>query len=158
MTRDQLFMTVSKGNQAAAQFLSTVVSVLHTWDDLIDRDKPVSPEEINAAFVSALIDLPRNQFYVRHFDLLNPLLLSAINNWMVANQLESTLDMEDKRIAFISRSSYVDLITQVAFLLGGADWVNEIGPQIRRFTHSEGWEGYLKNLDIEREARAQSQQ
>ena len=154
MNRDELFLTVSKGNQEAANFLTVMVSVLHVWDDLIDKDKPVAPQTITNTFIAALVALPRNPFYGRHFDVLNPVLMSAINNWLVANELEFGDDEDDKRIAFISRSSYVDLITTVAFIVGGLDWVKEIGPSIRRFAHSEGWEGYLVNLQAERDARA----
>ncbi len=139
------------------EFLESVVRIAHVWDDLIDQDAPVEPRDINDAFRLALFSLPRNPFYVRHFDLLNPLLLSAINNWVVANQLEATGDIEDRRIAFISRSSYIDLMTQVAFIMGGEDWVREVGPEIRRFVHQEGWEGYLQNLETEFAARARRQ-
>lgn len=157
MERNELFVTVTNGDKSAADFLSCIVDVLHVWDDLIDRDKPFDPEAVNWAFTTALVTLPRNAFYQRHFEWLNPLLLSAINNWRVANILEAGDDEADKRIAFISRSSYIDLITQVAFIVGGSDWVRKVGPQIRRFAHSEGWEGYLNNLEAEKAARKQRQ-
>lgn len=157
MERNELFVTVARGNEAAANFLSTIVDVLHTWDDLIDQDHEFDAVAVNRAFTAALFTLPRNQFYMRHFDLLNPVLMSAINNWHVANILENGYSDEDKRIAFISRSSYIDLITQVAFIVGGHEWVIQVGPEIRRFAHSEGWEGYLANLETEKAARAQRQ-
>ena len=154
MKREDLFNTVCMGDRDAARFLLTIVGVLHTWDDLIDLDHDVTPAEINAAFFAALVELPRNRFYAENFGILNPVLLSAINNWHVANLLESTDSEADKRIAFISRSSYIDLITTVAFLIGGDEWVREVGPEIRRFAHSEGWEGYLANLKAEQAARS----
>lgn len=154
MERNELLLTVTKGDKSAADFLSCVADIAHVWDDLIDQDHEVDPESIHWAFTTALITLPRNAFYQRHFEWLNPLLLSSINNWRVANSLESGDDEADKRIAFISRSSYVDLITQVAFIIGGSDWVRQVGATIRRFVHSEGWEGYLANLETEKAARA----
>lgn len=154
MTQDEFFLTVSRGNVAAAQFLRTMFDIAHVWDDLIDRDVGVTPERIDAAFFNALVLLPRNEFYRQHFDLLNPLVISGIHNWYVANQLERTGDESDLRIAFVSRSGYIDLITQVAFLVGGGAWVAEIGPTIRRRVHEEGWEAYLKYLEAERQAQS----
>lgn len=154
MDKETLFRHVCGGNPAAAQFLMDMVEVLHLWDDLIDMDRPVPPEAINDAFRMALVDIPRNPFYQSNFDLLNPVLLSAINNWHVANILEAGDAEDDLRIAFISRSSYIDLITQVAYIVGGDEWVRHIGPDIRRFAHSEGWVKYQDNLKAERTARA----
>ena len=51
------------GNQAAVNFNLLFRDILHTWDDLIDRDKPVSGEAIHQAFRAALVLLPANPFY-----------------------------------------------------------------------------------------------
>ncbi len=153
MSKEQLIQVVCKGDASAAEFLFAITDVAHVWDDLIDQDRDVRPEEINRAFMNALVGLPRNAFYARHFDLLHPVLISAVNNWQVANQLEQAGSSDDLHIAFITRSSYVDLVTQVAFILGGPEWVRSVGPEIRRFAHAEGWEKYVSNLDAEHAAR-----
>lgn len=152
-TRDQLIRTVSRNDPAAVEFLTAVVDIAHLWDDLVDRDKDVPVDVINRAFVSALVTLPRNPFYARHFDLLNPILVSAIGNWQIANEFEAGESESDLRIAFILRSSYANLLTQVAFIVGGLDWVRAVGPDVRRFTHAEGWDKYLENLSAEKAAR-----
>lgn len=154
MTREDLFVSVARGDRDAVAFLEAIFRIAHVWDDLVDLDEPVDPVDLDEAFRLALFDLPRNPFYVNHFGLLNPLLLSAINNWQVATVMERSGDEPDKRVAFITRSSYTDLITQVAFIKGGPDWVLEMGPTIRRFVHQEGWDQYLENLEIEKAARA----
>ena len=148
-----MLLTAVKGNRDAADFLATIVAVLHFWDDLIDKDQQLTDKDINDAFWKALIVLPRNNFYREHFHLLNPLLMAAIHNWSAATKLEREGDSGDKHIAFILRSSYVDLITQSALLVGGPEWAEEVTPTIRRFTHSEGYEGYLKNLAEEESRR-----
>lgn len=157
MTRDELLLTVAKGDHGAADFLATVHDIAHVWDDLIDRDVDVSPECIHQAFFSALVRLPRNAFYMRNFEALNAILVSAINNWQVANELERGGSTDDLHISYITRSAYTDLILMVAHLVGGQGWVREIGPTVRRFVHGEGWEGYLSNLQHERAAREQRQ-
>lgn len=154
MTRAELFEWITRGDAAAAEFLEVVTQIAHAWDDIVDRDKPFDAEAVHRAFFSALVVLPRNTFYTTHFGLLNPVLISAINNWRVANELEAGEDEDSLRIAFISRSSYCDLVTQTAFILGGTLWVREVGPAIRRFVHQEGWESYQTDLAAEKAARS----
>lgn len=153
MTRNEFFLQVAKDNQSAAAFLAMVSEIAHTWDDLIDKDHEVTDFAISRAFTLALVGLPNNNFYSAHFSQLNPLLISSINNWIVANELEKMDTDESKRIAFITRSAYTDLVTHVAFIIGGSDWVEEIGPKIRLFVHAEGWDAYQANLANERSAR-----
>lgn len=154
MTKHDVLHSFTRGDPDATRFLTMVTDIAHVWDDLIDLDVPVDPQAVHNAFFDALVVLPRNPFYARHFEMLNPILIAAINNWRVANTLEAGDDEADHRIAFISRSSYIDLITQVAFLIGGHEWVREVGPAIRRFVHAEGWEQYQANLKAEKAARA----
>ena len=142
-----------KGNKAAAEFIESVLGIAHTWDDLIDRDKEVSNHDINKAFFEALIRLPRNTFYNANFEHLNSVLINSVSNWQIATKLERTGSEYETSIAFILRSSYVDLITQSALLIGGEMWACKVGEEIRRFTHHETYQGYLKTLAVEKAAR-----
>ena len=144
-----------KGNVDAANFLNGVIGVLHVWDDLIDKDTNLSDLEINQAFWYLFVGLPREPFYKQNFDLLNPILMVAIQNWFAANVMERGDDQADKRIAFILRSSYVDLITQSALIVGGLEWSVQVAPDIRRFAHAEGYGNYLINLQDEKDKRGQ---
>lgn len=153
MHREQLIQEVTKGDQSATDFLLMIHDVAHVWDDLIDRDLDVAPSAINAAFFAALIGIPNNAFYRRHIDQLQPLVMSSVTNWLVANQLEATDSESDKHIAFITRSGYVDLFLYVAALIGGPAWAVEVGAKVRRFVHAEGIETYLSNLAAEKAAR-----
>ncbi len=147
-------LELMRGNQAAAHFIELIVELLHFWDDLIDRDKAVSDEVINDRMFKLFVTLPRNPFYASNFSTLNPVLVNAITNWHVANRFERTEADEYKlRIAYIVRSSYVDLITQSALIVGGPAWAVEVGEQIRLYAHKETYEGYLTNLQTEITAR-----
>jgi hypothetical protein len=134
------------GHPDAAAFLITLIEILHAWDDLIDRDKPVSPEMINWAFWRALVELPRNCFYQEHFHDLNPILGMAIQNWHAANLMESTESEADKEISFILRSAYADIVIQAAYLVGGYEWSRQVSVPVRREFHKEGYAGYRNNL------------
>jgi hypothetical protein len=51
------------GNQDALNMYRMFVDLAHIWDDLVDKDKPVSADEINQAFLTCLVYLPANPFY-----------------------------------------------------------------------------------------------
>lgn len=140
-------------NDSAVDFLDGMIGVAHLWDDLIDRDKPVTDGAINQAFWFMLVDLPRNEFYREHFNALNPIVMVSFMNWQASNVMERAGTNDDKHISFILRSAYVDLVTQCAFIVGGADWAAKMVPQIRRFAHCEGFDKYLVNLQTEINAR-----
>lgn len=145
-----MLLRVVCGNESAAHFLDLITNILHLWDDLQDKDKPITAEDINLAFWNALIELPRNAFYRQNFAELNPILAVAIQNWHAANEMEATESADDKQIAFIVRSSYVDLVIQSARICGGYEWARKVTTEIRRFWHGETFAGYLKNLAIEK--------
>lgn len=156
MTREERIAQLTPmllGNVSAAQFITLVIEALHIWDDLIDKDKQVQDAAINDVFYSLFVVLPRNEFYKQHFSYLNPILVNAITNWHIANQMERQGDDYQLRIAYILRSSYVDLTTQCAVLVGGLEHGVDIGFRNRLFAHKETWEGYLINLDNEQQAR-----
>lgn len=143
-----------KGDKSAVDYVETMCSVAHVWDDLIDKDHEVSPDDINKLFFDVLVKLPRNTFYRKHFEHLNSVLVNAMSNWLVATKLEREGTDYETRIAFVLRSSYVDLITQAAFLLGDQKWACVVGEEVRRLTHEETYEGYIVNLDKEKAARS----
>jgi len=146
--RDQL-LAWFKGNAAAADYVDMVCRIAHLWDDLIDRDKEVPDDEINQGFFEALIKLPRNPFYRTHFDHLNAVLINAVSNWQIATKLEREGGDYEKSIAFVLRSSYADLITQSALIVGGEKWACQVGEEVRKATHGETFDGYIKNLSKE---------
>jgi hypothetical protein len=148
-----LFNEFLLGNTEAIQFVVRVFRALHVWDDLIDRDKPLTDDEINSVFWDLLVVLPTDPFYTRNIALLSSTLVNAIINWHVANKLEREGDDKDKSIAFILRGAYIDLLSTSAFIVGGMRWAQEIGPAIRRWAHEETFDEYMVNLAKECEAR-----
>lgn len=144
-----LIHTWLKGHQEAMAFIETVFTIAHTCDDLTDRDKPVETTTMQQAFWLAMIDLPRNRFYVEHFALLNGCLQTAFLNWQIANRLEQMAAPNAKEVAFILRSSYTDLITLCAWILGGTDWAVQVGTDSRLRASSEGFAMYQERLTHE---------
>jgi len=153
MNREDVIRFITKGNSDAERFLLDFVAVLHLWDDLIDKDKTPSDEEIHDCFWKALVEIPSNAFYQSHRHILTPIIVTSITNWLTANRLERDGGLPEQRIAYIIRSSYIDVATIVATIIGGRDFAVLAQLQMRKFWHAEGWEGYQENLKIEKEKR-----
>lgn len=134
------------GHTDAIAFIETVFTALHVWDDLEDRDRPVSMERFHDMMTAVLIALPRNRFYLEHFAELNPVLHLAILNWQIANRLERSASPLDLQNAFVLRSTYTDLITVAATILKGQAWGVTVGVESRRHSSAEGFEAYCAAL------------
>jgi len=148
-----LFGEFLKGNDEAVNFVVRIFRALHVWDDLIDKDKPVADDEIHAVFWDLLIGLPADRFYQANLGLLSATLVNSVVNWHISNKLERDGDEKDKSIAFILRGAYIDVLSTSALIVGGLDWVQKIGPDIRRWAHEETFAQYLTNFAKECEAR-----
>lgn len=138
-----------RGNQPAIEFIDKITTCLHCWDDLIDRDTAISSDALHRTFWDLCIALPRNTFYNANFSILNGVLQQAILNWHIANEMELSGDDLDAQIAFILRSSYIDLVTASAWIIGGERWAIQVGREARRLTSSEGFALYRTRLGNE---------
>ena len=144
---------VVRGNETAVDFFMMLHRVLHFWDDLIDKDKPISDLDTNVAMWTALIDLPNNTFYRDNFHSLQPVLANAIANWATATKFEREPTEKRLEIAFISRSDYINVLLQCAYIVGGAPWLFEITPVVREHWTTEDFSAYKAGLDAENSAR-----
>ena len=129
-----------KGDQAAIAFILELWRIVELWDDLIDRDKPAGEAAVNQAFFAALITLPRNVFYRRHFDRLNPLLEGAILDWFTANALETRRDGDDLRIAYVLRGNVQMLLVAAANIVAGPVWAGAVNLELRSV--GDRWDDY----------------
>jgi len=134
-----------KGNFAAVQFCMYVVFVAHLWDDLIDQDNVRSEADINNAFMIALVEIPSNPFYMANVNELRPIMRNTIMQWLDANKLERGTD-HDKHMAFMLRSSICQIFNYCAYLVGGPEWANEVGPHMRRL-YEEPLEDFMKEFE-----------
>lgn len=139
-----------KGDTDAYNFLQLMFEVIHTWDDLVDRDQVLSEQEINSCFWTALIALPSNEFYRQHFLMLHPIVVSSTLNWFAANSLELDFirsgNQHKVHTAFILRGTYAALVQQCALILGGAEWAAKIAEGIQSFAYPEPFEQYRDDL------------
>ena len=141
-----------RDNQAAIDFVRLIHDIAHLWDDLIDGDKDVSPAQINRAFFDALVGIPSNPFFRSCSDALLPVMAASCFNYQIANELQTTGDGESLAIAHVLRYSVADVLVHVAFLLGGHEWVTQVGPEIRRRAQRDTFENFLNEMRGKHEA------
>lgn len=128
------------GNEDAAALNADLYQIVEMWDDLIDKDAATPDAGINAAFYTALIKLPRNAFYQRHFALLSPILESAILDWYAANALEKRRTGDDLRTSFILRCGVQAFTVMCARIIGGVDFACSVNLQLR--SAGDSWAEY----------------
>jgi hypothetical protein len=144
MTDEEFLDRAFMGNRHAADFVLMLARISHVWDDLIDRDKPVSNETINRTFFDALIELPANPFYREHYATLRPLMAIGAMNYEIANTYEALGGEERLALAHVLRYSIADIATAVALITGGPDWARKIGPELRQRSQKDTLQHYLK--------------
>jgi hypothetical protein len=138
-----LLNLASMGNADAVSFMVDTFYVAHIWDDLIDRDKPLSDAMINQAFITMMVSIPRNRFYVEHIDRLSMFIERSIVDWLVATQWEKRgITKQQAEIAYITRSSYTQLITEVALIVGGFAHGFQVQELVRLEMHDQGLDEY----------------
>ncbi|EGR3070233.1 hypothetical protein DMW20_11770 [Vibrio parahaemolyticus] len=140
------------GNQAAEDFCRRLFNVSQLLDDLIDKDKPITDDEIFKAFWECLIEIPKNPFYIAHSPTLIPMMQVFMMDYYDSVTLEraNNLNMQNndhgKNIAFVLRDSIGSIITHCAYLVGGYQHMIEISAQTRMVIFDESLEDYKGGL------------
>lgn len=145
MPEREFLLDVLRGQHAAVDLCQMLAAISQVWDDLVDRDREVSIEQVNNAFFAALIRVPANTFYQQYFADLHPLLQSAAYDYLAANELERG-SSDDQALAFVLRDNLVAMVTQCAALVGGHRWAITKAADIRRYFHDEKAADYVRKL------------
>lgn len=149
MTEHELLMRWLKNDADAVKFCEAVFYISQVYDDAVDGDRPITVGEIHAAFWAALVEIPRNAFYQKHREFLQPLLQASLVDWMDANELQRGSD-HDKNIAFVLRDSVSALAIHCAELVGGEAWRRTVSCDLRRVIFDETLVDYKQRLIDER--------
>lgn len=134
-----------KNDRDAVAFILAVHKVVELWDDLIDKDKDPQDADINAGLYAAMVTLPRNPFYQRHFALLSPLVESAILDWWTANELE-TQGGDGLHTSYILRCSGLALTVMCARIIGGVEWASAVNNELRSL--GDTWAEYAAKHEV----------
>lgn len=147
MNEDQAIVKLNEfmqGNPYAVDICLQLNFIGELWDDLIDCDRDRAADDINKAFMNALVHLPSNPLYRQHQDEFIPLIISAMLAWQDSNKLRNG-DDHDKHMAYMLKQELSRIYHYCAFLVGGFEWAGKVGPNMcRMFT--EPLEEYMKEV------------
>lgn len=148
MTDQEFMLMAFKDNRSAVDFVLMIARVADVWDNLIDKDNPVSDEAINSAFWLLAVEMPGNAFYREYIDDLRPVMATGILNWMAATRMErdETLPHRAIEIAHVIRYSIADVVMMVALICGGPEWAAQVGPELRMRSQRSDLNEYINSL------------
>jgi hypothetical protein len=130
----------------AVWFIRQFGDICEVFDDLIDKDKPVTDADIVRTLFVALTELPMNPFFDRYKGQLVPVIVTGINAWLDANVLEKG-SPNDRVFSYVLRDWYAEIIAYVIYLCRGREYMRSVSMEVRSFfTHHETLEQYREKL------------
>jgi hypothetical protein len=132
------------GNEDALNVFRMLVDLAHTWDDLVDKDKPAGETEINNAFLICLVYLQANPFYRSIQEQVWPMWLSVVSAYETANKFEKDKDPHGIEIAHGLRYAAGHIIAYMVHVCVGAEKAKEVLPEVWKAVYFERYEEYRK--------------
>ena len=132
------------GNQDALNMYRAFVDLAHLWDDLIDKDKPVSADDINRAFLTCLVYLPANPFYRHIQEQILPMWLVVISSFETANKFEADKDPHGIEIAHSLRYAAGSIIAYAIHVCVGPEEAKKVLPDMWKSIFYERFDEYRK--------------
>jgi len=138
------------GNQDALNMFRAFVFLLHTWDDLVDKDKNVHELDINHAFLTTLVYLPANPFYRAIQDAILPMWMVVVSSYETANKFERDKDPHGVEIAHGLRYAAGNIMAYAVHVCVGPDKAREYLPEMWKTVFHERFDEYRKeHLDVD---------
>ena len=130
----------------AISFFLMFGDICELFDDVIDQDKPIPKEHTVRVLFSVFAGLPFNRFFDAYKNQLVPIIITGINAWLDANELERGTPNEQV-FAYVLRDWYVELLSFIIYTLRGHEYLRGLSMDIRHFfTHHETLEEYREKF------------
>jgi hypothetical protein len=138
------------GNQDALNVYRMFVDMAHAWDDMVDGDRRVPEQELNNAFLIALVYLPANPFYRSIQDQILPMWLSIVSSYEAANKFEREKDPHGVEIAHTLRYAAGNIIAYAIHVCVGQEEARKHIPEMWKAVVHERFDAYRKeHLDAD---------
>ena len=134
------------GNRSALDLYERLVFLAHAYDDLIDKDKPVSDECVNSVMSNLLMHIPFNEFYLAHQYDIRPLMYTALISYRSANIMEKSGDEHAVELAHYARYSIVSVVIFMISVLNGESKTPEIVAKALPIMIPERVSDYMKEI------------
>jgi hypothetical protein len=132
------------GNKEALVMYQMLADLSHTWDDLIDKDKPVSDDNINNAFLICLVYLPGNSFYRSIQYHILPMWIAVISAFQTANKFEKDKEPHGVEIAHGLRYTAGNIMAYAIHVCVGAEKAKLYIPEMWKDVVAERFDEYRK--------------
>lgn len=132
------------GNQDAASMVEMVADWSHTYDDLIDKDKPVPEERVHGAMWTLLAGLEGNPFFSKNRSTFTALLIAGVLNWRAANQMQSSGCVEQLRLAHVLRYAIADVAMVAMVFAVGYEHAAKNAAKCRLLAQHDTWLNYFQ--------------
>lgn len=134
-------------DRSAIAFIIQFSDFCEVLDDLWDGDKEVTKDDLTRILFVAMTEMPINSFFDQYKANLIPVIVTGINAWLDANELERGGD-NDKVFSYVLRDWYAELIAFVVYLTRGRAYMRSVSMDVRTFfTHHETLEEYKADLE-----------
>lgn len=130
------------GDQDAINFYRDICVLADNWDNLIDRDKPVSNAQINDSFLTCLYRLPLNPVYNKLQIQIAPMWLMVISAYETANTFETNKDEHGVEISHMLRYAAGHIISYVMIYCLGIEKAKEFVPEMWKNLVRERFDEY----------------
>lgn len=130
------------GNQDALNLYRMFRDLAHVWDDLVDKDNPVTEAEINNAFLICLVYLPANPFYQSIQAAIMPMWITVVSAYQTANSFERNKDEHGIEIAHTLRYTAGNIIAYAVHVCVGPEKAAEIMPEVWKSIVFERYDTY----------------
>ena len=132
------------GDQNAYNLFQLFIELSHTWDDIVDKDKDVSEDQVNKAFLIALVYMPSNPFYQRIQSAILPMWIPVVSAYKTANTFEQSKDEHGIEIAHNLRYAAGYIISYMVHVCIGYDKAQEFMPDVWKAVVFERFDDYRK--------------
>jgi hypothetical protein len=132
------------GNEHALSLCRMFAVLLHTWDDLVDKDREVNEAAINNAFLICLVYLPANPFYQSIQHAILPMWITVVSAYRTANEFERTKDEHGIEISHGLRYAAGNIIAYAVHVCVGPEKAAEYMPDVWKSVVAERFDEYRK--------------
>ena len=122
---------ITCGNRDASLFLWRFWCFMHAFDDLVDKDNPITPDEAIRELVLFLNEISFNPFYTANKASLFSFIAMVANRALTGDEWRLNGSEHQKAVSAAVRCGDLDLYAHIAFLCGGWDHMRNIDSDIR---------------------------
>ncbi|MCA0846120.1 hypothetical protein [Salipiger thiooxidans] len=130
-----------RGDEEAARFVLDLYEAIQEWDDLEDEGRC---KDANALLSWLAFRKEYDPFFLRWGHILRPVMLSCYLQWRASNVLDRG-DKLDVAKSYMLRAAFYQVIHVIAWIIGGHEWAEKVGPEIYRHyaeTPDEIWKEF----------------